>query len=632
MRVACRFAAFLAVLVSAATICAADPLPRPGWIGLRAPNFYVIGDVGQRDLREVARRLEQFREAIGVIFPKAILTTSTPTTVLVFKNQKSYEPMKPLYNGKIREDVAGLFQPGRSMNFVTFTIADGIDRIDIVYHEYVHLVVNNSTQNTPLWFNEGLAEFYRTFEITNGGRHAALGKVQPNHVLLLREHFLPIADLVRVDHQSPLYNESARSSIFYAESWALVHYLLLGHDQKLLPHAGRFVALLANGVPFDAACRQELGMDGNTLQKELRGYVDSELFRLVNVNFTERIGKIDDLPIAPVSEAEVHALLGEVLHNMQRPAEAHAELERALALDASNASAHTSLGVMSARDRQWDEARKQLELAVASPSATYVSYYEYAFALAQSWANPAPGDGEKIENALRRAIDLNPSFPDAYALLAWRLSQKDDGADEGLKLIAKAIELAPGREEYVVRAASLLANKQEFARARALLEQVLKSGSDEDARRDAQQILGNITEFERRKAAYESSRPAPTSSGGPSAGSAPPNSASGTPRFIPVLRTMKPGESRMFGKLTAIECAHGLVIVIRTADGVVLRVRATRFDQIEFISYREDLRGQVQCGTRASADPVLVTFVPDAGDGTAGRVVAVEFVPVDFSP
>src|SRR5262245_18799924 len=119
MRVVRRIAAVLTILLSGASISVADPAPRPGWIGLRAPNFYVIGDVGQRDLREVARRLEQFREALGVIFPKATLTTSTPTTVLVFKSQKSYDPMKPLYNGKIREDVAGLFQPGRSMNYVT---------------------------------------------------------------------------------------------------------------------------------------------------------------------------------------------------------------------------------------------------------------------------------------------------------------------------------------------------------------------------------------------------------------------------------------------------------------------------------------------------------------------------------
>ena len=152
-------ARLLVLLLLVPAVAAADPMPRAGWIGLKAPNFYVIGDVGQRDLREVTRRLEQFREAIGIIFPKAILSTSTPATVVVFKSHKSFEPVKPLYEGKVRKNIAGYFQPGRSLNYVTFTMEEGIEQLDIVYHEYVHLVVNNNITDVPLWFNEGLAEY-----------------------------------------------------------------------------------------------------------------------------------------------------------------------------------------------------------------------------------------------------------------------------------------------------------------------------------------------------------------------------------------------------------------------------------------------------------------------------------------
>ena len=102
-------------------------------------------------------------------------------------------------------------QPARSLNYVTFTMEEGIEQLDIVYHEYVHLVVNNNITNVPLWFNEGLAEYYRTFQITANGTLATLGKVDADHVLLLRDHFIPLADLVKVDHTSPLYNETARS-------------------------------------------------------------------------------------------------------------------------------------------------------------------------------------------------------------------------------------------------------------------------------------------------------------------------------------------------------------------------------------------------------------------------------------
>jgi len=627
MRLALRL---LVLLVLLPAVAAADPMPRAGWIGLKAPNFYVIGDVGQRDLREVTRRLEQFREAIGIIFPKAILSTTTPTTVLVFRTHKNYEPVKPLYQGKIKKNIAGYFQPGRSLNYVTFTMEEGIEQLDIVYHEYVHLVVNNNITNVPLWFNEGLAEYYRTFQITANGKLATLGKVDADHVLLLRDHFIPLADLVKVDHKSPLYNESARQSIFYAESWALVHYLLLGEQQKYVSHAGSFVAALADGASLEDACQRQLGLTGDQLQQLLSRYIRGDMFPMQSARFTERIGKIDDLPVTPVSEAEVHATLGDVLLNMGRTADARVELDRAVALDAGYAPAHTSLGMVASRENRADDARKELEMAAGLPTATYVTQFEFANALAQSWANPAPGDGEKIEKALRRAIELNPSFPDAYEMLAWKLGQNEPSLDEAMRLVNKALDLAPGREAYVYRKAVLLANKQDFTAARSLLTQIIRGGSDETVRANAQRELAQVDDFERRKAAFEANR-TPSAPGGGTASSV--VEPAGQQRIVPALRPMQPGENRVFGKLTAIQCAAtGVVVVVRTPDGATLRAHATKFSQIDLITYRNDLRGDVQCGARAAADPVLVTFTPDADSTNSGTAVAVEFVPLDYTP
>jgi len=627
MRLALRL---LVLLVLLPAVAAADPMPRAGWIGLKAPNFYVIGDVGQRDLREVTRRLEQFREAIGIIFPKAILSTTTPTTVLVFRTHKNYEPVKPLYQGKIKKNIAGYFQPGRSLNYVTFTMEEGIEQLDIVYHEYVHLVVNNNITNVPLWFNEGLAEYYRTFQITANGQLATLGKVDADHVLLLRDHFIPLADLVKVDHKSPLYNESARQSIFYAESWALVHYLLLGEQQKYVSHAGSFVAALADGASLEDACQRQLGLTGDQLQQLLSRYIRGDMFPMQSARFTERIGKIDDLPVTPVSEAEVHATLGDVLLNMGRTADARVELDRAVALDAGYAPAHTSLGMVASRENRADDARKELEMAAGLPTATYVTQFEFANALAQSWANPAPGDGEKIEKALRRAIELNPSFPDAYEMLAWKLGQNEPSLDEAMRLVNKALDLAPGREAYVYRKAVLLANKQDFTAARSLLTQIIRGGSDETVRANAQRELAQVDDFERRKAAFEANRTASAPGGGTASSVVEP---AGQQRIVPALRPIQPGENRVFGKLTAIQCAAtGVVVVVRTPDGATLRAHATKFSQIDLITYRNDLRGDVQCGARAAADPVLLTFTPDADSTNSGTAVAVEFVPLDYTP
>ncbi len=44
-------------------------------------------------------------------------------------------------------------------------------------------------------------------------------------MLLRQEHLLPLATLFTVDYNSPYYHEENKGSIFYAESWALTHYL-----------------------------------------------------------------------------------------------------------------------------------------------------------------------------------------------------------------------------------------------------------------------------------------------------------------------------------------------------------------------------------------------------------------------
>jgi hypothetical protein len=191
--------------------------------------------------------------------------------------------------------------------------------------------------------------------------------------------------------------------------------------------------------------------------------------------------------------------------------------------------------------------------------------------------------------------------------------------------------LSPGREDYVVVAARLLAQKQDFARARAMLDLLLRSAGDATVRAEAQQLLASVADFERRKAALEANLADRASSTSAQPGAA--SRSFSAPRVVPTLRTMEPGESRMFGKLTAVECSgEAITLVVRTLEGVGLRAHARKFKEVALVSFRDDLRGAVQCGPRNPADPVLLTFRPDANSTSEGTAVAVEFVPLDYTP
>ena len=118
----------------------------------------MIGNANEKEIRKVALRLEQFREVFTQLFPNMKFNTPVPTTVVVFKSDSSYAPFKPSAN------TAGYFQSGDDVNYITLTTElQTMDPFNVIFHEYTHLLVNNTFKNAPVWFNEGLAEYYSTF-------------------------------------------------------------------------------------------------------------------------------------------------------------------------------------------------------------------------------------------------------------------------------------------------------------------------------------------------------------------------------------------------------------------------------------------------------------------------------------
>ncbi len=617
-RMSGRLATLICIVACLAVPAALDQpvAPQRNWLRLQTSNFTLLGNSSEKDLRRVAQRLEQFREAIGVLFPKAVLNAPRPTFVLVFRNQKSYDPFKPKYQGKTK-DIAGFFIRGAAANYIALT-TESLDDFGTVYHEYMHQVVDNTMESSPLWFNEGLAEYYTSFSVTPDGQRASLGKVLPWHVLLLRQQWVPLPALLAVTHESPLYNEKNRMGVFYSESWALVHYLLLGDQQKYARHAAEFIGLLDDGTdPNDAAMRT-LHVSLDALEKGVRGYVNQELFPLQTVRFTERIGAVDRLPVTQAAESDVHAVLGELLSTMQRNDEARAQLDAALTLDPESPTAHMALGRLLLASHQAEEARPHLRKAVIQPDAPWAVHWDYALLQIQARLSDQPAvDDAAIEAALRRVIAANPSFGDAYGQLAWLRAQSPANLEEAAALVRKALAFVPGNEEYQLLLATILVNQQEFPAAHQVLDRLARGATTPAVRETANSMLATVRRYE--------AQPARPSADSPSA------TSTREPRVMPVFREPKPGEERVAGWLTAIECGKNGIVLVARVDGKPFRIHAERFEAIDFITYREDLRGSVGCGRRAQEDIVVMTYRP-GGNDIAGEAVAVEFPPANFVP
>src|SRR5262245_5610558 len=216
----------LTLCVVAAVLFATRASADTRWTILPNAALTVVGDQSPATLRDVDRQIEQFRQVVGGLIKNADRPLSGPTVVFVVGSRKSLQSLLPLYKGK-PANLAGYFSQGQDTNYIVMTLEGFDESAAIAFHEYTHLLLRNAVQSLPLWLNEGLAEYYSTYRLLERGKAAVIGRALPEHVLLLRQRYLPIAQLVDVDPSWPMYDEGERRSIFYAESWAPAHYLMV---------------------------------------------------------------------------------------------------------------------------------------------------------------------------------------------------------------------------------------------------------------------------------------------------------------------------------------------------------------------------------------------------------------------
>jgi len=605
--------------VSQHTVIAKD-----SWISVRTKNFYLIGNAGEKDVRKVGLKLEQFREVFTRLFPNMRFNSPVPTTVVVFKSDSSYAPFKPNAN------TAGYFQAGPDVNYITLTteVRGQQDPFSVIFHEYTHLLVENTFADVPLWFNEGLAEYYSTFTITDDQK-VRLGTPIGSHVFLLRESkMLPLRTLFEVDHKSPHYNEAKKQGIFYAQSWALMHYLIIGKAGKI-EQLGKFMELLTAKKPLDQAFQQAFGTPMEVMEKELRDYVKKDRYNVLDGHFENKIELDTTNQAAPLTEAEALGYLGDLLAHSRRK-DAYTYLEKALKLDPNLGMAHASLGMMYFYEGKVKEAHASLERAVTGNSQNYLAHYYYAFTLSRS--NPdgngfAPEVAARIREHLQKAIALRPDYPEPYSLLAFVSVITGQGLDEAIASMKRVLSISPGRHDFINMLAQLYMRMQDFKAARPLLEQVVKSNASEEERNHAQQLLDGIGTYEKAMAEIEEAKKGGLDVRSETivAQSAPQQPTDPSTYLREVLRTPKDGETQLQAMLVKIECGpKGIVFVVRSGTQL-LRLVTKTFDDIEITTYDPKSGGEITCGPRKPESTVVVCYIPNTN-----VLKSVEFVPADF--
>ena len=556
----------------------------------------------------------------------------------MFKSESSYKPFKPGPN------LVGYFQPGQDVNYITLTteLQGSQDPYNVIFHEYTHLLVNNTMGRAPLWFNEGLAEYYSTFSMTNDQK-LLLGRAIGNHVLLLRDSkLLPLQTLFEVDYKSPHYNERNKQSIFYAESWALVHYLLIGKSGRV-DQLGKFIELLNTNLSKEDAFQQAFQMTFEAMEKELRNYVKQDRYNAMSGHFKNKLETDTGMQVAPLTEAEAQAYLGDLLLHSNRK-ESEVYLQKALELDPNLALANAAMGMTKLRNGKPAEALKNLEHAVQANSQSYLVHYYYAYALTrqntvglQPVSGFAPETITRIRQELLKSIELRPDFPASYSLLAFISLTSGDHLEEARTLLIRALNTSPGRSDLVFMLGQLYLRNSDFKLAKQAFEQVVKSNADDETRQHAQALLAQVVTLEEQRARFKQQSPPPQQTFTESVTT---SSTVTTQQVAPspsswlgeVLRKPLDGETQVQGILLRIDCdAKGIFFVMKIGKQTI-RLHTKTFEEMDITTYDTKVQGDITCGIRKPENTVVICFVPrvDQRLKVDGVIKSIEFVPDDF--
>jgi tetratricopeptide (TPR) repeat protein len=461
------------------------------WLEVQSPHFVVLTDSNEKQARRIAGQLEQMRSVFHTLLPGATDDKGSPIVVLALKDRKGFQSLEPAaYLAKGQLDLAGLFLRAPDKNYILLRLdAEGEHPFATIYHEYTHYMLSKATW-LPLWLNEGFAEFYQNTDIRD--KDVLLGQPSADDLIYLRQNrLLPIATLLKVDYTSPYYHDEQKGSVFYAQSWALTHFLVVNDRQKNTNRIRDYALFLIKGEDPVTAAQHAFG-DLNQLQRSLENYVQQSMFSAFKMNSSVTVD-VASFQVQPLSTSEANAIRADFLVYNQRTKDAQELLATVLRDDPNNALAHETMGYLKFREGDIPAAKKWYAEAVQFDSHSYLAHYYFAVMSLQS------GDRDHdaaIESSLRTSIAVNPAFAPSYDALAMFYAGRDEKFDQAHMLNVQAVQLEPENLSYRINTATVLSQQRQYTGAIGVLKVAVNVAKTPDQIAFVQNRIKQLEQFQ----------------------------------------------------------------------------------------------------------------------------------------
>jgi tetratricopeptide (TPR) repeat protein len=473
------------------------PLAQRRWYESRTFHFHIYSCGPAQEVARLAARLEQFLDAYSLL-AGAQAVASPPIVVMAFPDYDSMQLFLPLYEGQ-PANLAAFFVRGSDENLIVLSLSgSNAPSISLqhVFHEYTHLLLRRNQQFWPMWLNEGMAEIYSTFQAAG---HYTVRIAQPidYHLSLLEDTpLMPLKTLFAVTHDSPEYNERAHQGIFYAQSWLLTHYLMVGASPARKARFGQLTALLRQGQSPEQAFTNAFQTTLPAMEKELRRYLDHAKFDSIELSVTTDLSAPQTITTRALTPVEVLFRLGDELLRTGRFEAAESCFTQARKLAPASPLPYEGLGLLAAERRQPADAARYLQQAIQLGSGSFLAHYTCAREKYQltshaqdRYSRLEDTPAAEIRAELQKSLALMPNFGPAHDLLGFFEMVQGENLTAAEQHLYTAIRLEPENESYLLTLAQVQLAQKDASAARRTLESLRLPYIDAGLRAHAEELL-----------------------------------------------------------------------------------------------------------------------------------------------
>jgi hypothetical protein len=282
------------------------------WTEIHSPHFQLITNGGEGAGRRAVRQFELIRAVFASQFPGLTLDGSAPLLIVATRDRHITSGFD------LPANIGGRYMRLGPKEYAIIRLdIIGNDRIDpdtyaTVYHEYVHSLLHRNFKVLPNWLDEGMAQFYgfTRFE----GERMYIGAPPRNiHWMeaLFRRTNPPIGEFIATRSMYFPKNDQD-SQLYYAQAWALTHFLMFGPGMELGTKLKKFVNALQRGDEQKKAFEDAFGPIAG-VQKQYDLYLQRVAFPAGVVptpgNLSEK-----DFSARDMSLEETQSLLSDLSH------------------------------------------------------------------------------------------------------------------------------------------------------------------------------------------------------------------------------------------------------------------------------------------------------------------------------